>query len=992
MNQDLSPEKHLIILWPNCNSVKTKLENVISENLTVLKVVAGKWEAKNAEANYSRFYQQNLFGNNELISHKGIGLFQIYIVLDPQPEYDFQKTSRGYELVNTNVFKLKSELRDITHGGHQIHSTNSQEELRSDVAMLWGIDVLDDPDFEQLVPEKITSTFGIDGFADIEEVFLLLNCCTDYLVLRNYEEILELENSEHPDIDLLISDVERARLVLNADPVFPENYRVHYKNVVNRRDVFWDLRCPVDGYMDLSWNEELKKVRTEIAIDRLDTKIFGLAGLDYYFSLAYHALIHKEEVSQDYFLKLSNLRGSDLHSTITTTEMLINDVAQFMANRNFYVTKPIDSSVFFNEHNCAKISGKILDVKRTSPDLEYQDGSEDVVLRTLINANDRSIGSDELAEAIVDWPTRCNFSRLRQELFMPFKIEKGIRVMEIGCGTGVNVRYFAELGAEVVGVEGNLTRARAARVRCEGMHNVTIFTGDANALPDFEAFDLVLLIGVLEHSVARGTGVGTPEKLLATASRFLKSDGALILAIENQIGLKYLLGYPDANLGIPWIGPEGFREASGMRTWSRAGLKNLLMRNGFSSQNWFYPYPDYKLPNFVASHDLYSTSIGKSALKSIVRAPVVGHSASSQLACDPIWASQTMIDADIGPDVSNSFLVIAGKQANSQKKFINKGLGWLASGERLSQWRSRRVLIESDGKLTLVLNPEISTEESTTFAWLKHINHNNVLYVEGENLEDEIIRGFVLNNLENVKDSLNIYLQFLKQNIVSLSEADKFENPFVIQDSIGLLDGVMLDCTPKNLILDTENTVHFIDKEWQTFGNVSLELVWYRGMTELAFRIMATATPTPFDPLATVSDLVHHLSSMVEAKCSPLIAKRYLDAEIELQRIVTGYDSTSAIHELQNRTISTVFMTNNSLSKFRQLAQLTTHIEELNHVREGELTPLSTFQHRIEDLTGELVRVRAERDSYLESWSVKIGLTITWPLRRLESLVRQLLK
>jgi SAM-dependent methyltransferase/flagellar biosynthesis chaperone FliJ len=659
-------------------------------------------------------------------------------------------------------------------------------------------------------------------------------------------------------------------------------------------------------------------------------------------------------------------------------------------------------------------------VIQISPDLDYQDGSEDIILQTLINANDRSAGSDELAEAIVDWPTRYHFSRLRQELFMPFKVEKGTRVLEIGCGTGVNLRYFAELGAEVVGVEGTLTRARAARVRCEGMQNVTVFAGDANVLPDLESFDLVLLIGVLEYSGARGGGLGTAEKLLATGSKFLKSDGALILAIENQIGLKYLLSYPEDHLGIPWVGPEGYREASGIRTWSRAGLQDLLSENGFSSQNWFYPYPDYKLPNFVASHDLYSTPLGKAALKSILRAPVVDYSASSQLACDPVWASQTMVDADIGPDVSNSFLVLAASQQDAQKRFINQGLGWLASGERLSQWRSRRLLFESDGKLTVALSPEMSIEKSTSSAWLKHENHDNVPFVEGEVLEDEIIRGFVLNNLESVKDNLNNYFQFLKQNVVSLSNSHEVVNPFVIQDSIGLLNGVMLDCIPKNLILDNQNTVHFIDKEWQTFGEVSLELVWYRGMTELALRIMATATPTPFGPLATVNDLVYSLSSMIGAPCSDLITKQYLAAEIELQRIVSGYDSTSAIHDRHNMTIRTIFKSGSSLAKHRHLAQLAKHIDELNRLREGELGQLSALQQQVEitsnellharaelqnvtgellhvqtdlqNVTGELLHVQTERDSLLRSNSVKFGFMVTWPLRRLKSVLRQLSK
>ena len=140
-NLAMAKEKHLIILWPSCNSDRKLLDEQIFENFTVVRKVSGEWTERNAEINYSRFYQQNVVGNQEFVSHKGIGDFQIYIVTDTAPTYSHVETSRGYEFVNTNIFQMKEKLRSLTHGGHKIHSTNSQDELRRDVAMLWGIDV-----------------------------------------------------------------------------------------------------------------------------------------------------------------------------------------------------------------------------------------------------------------------------------------------------------------------------------------------------------------------------------------------------------------------------------------------------------------------------------------------------------------------------------------------------------------------------------------------------------------------------------------------------------------------------------------------------------------------------------------------------------------------------------------------------------------------------------------------------------------------------------
>jgi hypothetical protein len=366
VNQNLEPEKHLIILWPSCLDATNELDRAISKSAKVLRVTSGSWSESNAGVNYSRFYQRDLSKENEVVSHKGTGKFYIYVVLDPNPKYGIRETSSGLRYVNINIFSLKEELRELSGGGHKVHSTNSQAELRCDAAMLWGIDALEVQDFEQHIPQEISGTFGINGFSKISDVFLLLNCCTDYLVLRNYEEILELQNSEHPDIDLLVSDVKTASLVLNAEPVFPEAFRVHYMNRVGNMKVFWDLRFPLDQYMDSNWSTELRKSRTEIYIDELDTRIFGLVGIDYYFSLAYHALIHKMAVSQDYVSKLSNLRGEEINSNDEIVEILVNDVGRFMARSGFRVTTPLDLSVGINKINSAKVTNIISDLNSES--------------------------------------------------------------------------------------------------------------------------------------------------------------------------------------------------------------------------------------------------------------------------------------------------------------------------------------------------------------------------------------------------------------------------------------------------------------------------------------------------------------------------------------------------------------------------------------------------------------------------------------------------
>ena len=62
--------------------------------------------------------------------------------------------------------------------------------------------------------------------------------------------------------------------------------------------------------------------------------------------------------------------------------------------------------------------------------LSYADGAEEDVARIVSGAADRSSGSDELAAAIRDWPTRYHLARERANLLRPLHVRPGMRVLD----------------------------------------------------------------------------------------------------------------------------------------------------------------------------------------------------------------------------------------------------------------------------------------------------------------------------------------------------------------------------------------------------------------------------------------------------------------------------------------------------------------------------------------------------------------------------------
>ena len=77
---------------------------------------------------------------------------------------------------------------------------------------------------------------------------------------------------------------------------------------------------------------------------------------------------------------------------------------------------------------------------------------------------------------------------------------RGVRILDIGCGTGALAHRLTKLGNHVEGVTYNSAEAAIARDRMAAVHLVDLDTPERLAdVIDLSSFDAVILAGVLEH-------------------------------------------------------------------------------------------------------------------------------------------------------------------------------------------------------------------------------------------------------------------------------------------------------------------------------------------------------------------------------------------------------------------------------------------------------------------------------------------------------------
>lgn len=236
-------------------------------------------------------------------------------------------------------------------------------------------------------------------------------------------------------------------------------------------------------------------------------------------------------------------------------------------------------------------------------DDQYSDGNIEDKIVEIIAENE----AEQYTEAIsrdFGWPVYYHLTRTRRNLLSWYDFEAESDVLEIGCGFGAITGLLCDKCKNVTAVELSQRRAMGALLRCRKKENLEIIVGNLNDIAFDKKFDYITLIGVLEYQ-GRFTDSNNPYKdFLTKIKQLLKPNGKLLIAIENQYGLKYWCGAQEDHTGVPFDGMNQYLYTNqGIRTFSKAALKNLINESGFKNTYFYYPMPDYKLPTVVYSEN-----------------------------------------------------------------------------------------------------------------------------------------------------------------------------------------------------------------------------------------------------------------------------------------------------------------------------------------------------------------------------------------------------
>lgn len=201
----------------------------------------------------------------------------------------------------------------------------------------------------------------------------------------------------------------------------------------------------------------------------------------------------------------------------------------------------------------------------------------------------KSNPSEDYMEALQGddrWFLFYHLSDYRSAMLRWYPFKSDASVLEIGAGMGAVTGALCDRVRKITATENAIFRAEAIAERYRRRDNLTVYAADFRKVKFKEKFDYVILLEQSERISA---------EYINEVMSLLKSDGILIMTVENKYGVQNLCGRRDPVTGMAF---DSLARRNG-RSLHRAELEGIIKASRAEQWKFYYPLPDYTAPRAV---------------------------------------------------------------------------------------------------------------------------------------------------------------------------------------------------------------------------------------------------------------------------------------------------------------------------------------------------------------------------------------------------------
>ena len=415
-----------------------------------------------------------------------------------------------------------------------------------------------------------------------------------------------------------------------------------------------------------------------------------------------------------------------------------------------------------------------------------------------------------------------SLSPIRKNILNWYPFKENCRILEIGANFGEVTEVFIEKASEVVAIEENEKKAEAIQKRYEKASNLKIIVDKLENINIEEKFDYCIIYS---------------PKLIKYALNYTKLDGKILLATNNRFGICYFAGASKNGRIYDTIQNEK------QDLYSKQEIEEELSKLQIKNYKFYYPLPNYKMPNVIFSSDYLPNENTTKLMYNIM------YEKGSVVVFDELKAIKQLTKNKQFEFFANSYLVEIQNIQNLEKsnvKFVS------FNNNRKEKYRLATIIEEDLEKQETVAIKEIISKEAQEhmqniklntkkltelgFEMLDKIEENKVIskYIEGDTLYKIIAKNILNKNIEKAYELIDNWYNYIKEKLIKNKKSAINENIKVAKEE---LEGLTI---LKNGYIDLvfENTFYkdgkfmFFDQEWYKDG-IPIEYLLYRAINNM---------------------------------------------------------------------------------------------------------------------------------------------------------------
>lgn len=426
---------------------------------------------------------------------------------------------------------------------------------------------------------------------------------------------------------------------------------------------------------------------------------------------------------------------------------------------------------------------------------------------------------EDLYKENYEYPISMNGIKKNILNWYPFK--ENATILQIGGSSKEITNYLCNICKKVTIIEFSKEKVNCIYSKEEEQKNLEIIVGNLENINLQEKFDYILMLGTLEYANIIMKNEKEPEyELINYCKDRISEDGTILIAVDNKIGVKYLAGGKSKHCEKVYDSIKN-RFHNG-KLFSKRELEELIEKVGIKNKRYFYPLPNYEVPNLIISQEALVKSTDSKLNYNCI------YEEGSLVVQDEIKLLKQFINNNEFEEYTNSYLVeLSNTEINRNMKYV--------SFNNMRKDKYSLILKMFDEAIEKTIKEDLAKEHILQIKEnIKILKELGFEIAEDEQTEDNCIK------------SRYIHLPQLDQYIVKQIENNQIDEAYMLidtwygyiqeklkADENGNIEYGFVDLVFENVFYDELNKKFIIfDQEWLQ-KNINMDFILYRSINNL---------------------------------------------------------------------------------------------------------------------------------------------------------------